>query len=158
MAAGATVNASTNLIIRQPTSLSFSPASLKWRTEASGAPVLLDLTDSDGTAGDGIYSATFVPYRVAEYQVTVTATGTASTGAAFSRLAGASFAVNAPLAALQTLTEHLVDDNSDSKFDRLVLDATIVVAAPGALTEFQHPLDQTPGLGFRTESPLNDLR
>ena len=94
-------------------------------TPISGTPVNLPLADfspSNDVTGDGIYMAAFTPSQIGEYSITITAQGTSPSGIPFSRTAVSSLLVIDSAAIIQSSADRLVDDNADTKIDRLVLD------------------------------------
>jgi uncharacterized repeat protein (TIGR01451 family) len=95
----------------------------------AGSSVNLSLLDdggpADGGAGDGLYSGEFTPATAGKYTALARITGTVN-GAAFSRQAVTSFSVVAQSATLTgSISDHGVDDNGNSLFDRIVVTAGV---------------------------------
>jgi len=109
---------------------------------ASGSPIDLTLKDDgssgDNVAGDGLYSGQFTPGALGNYRASATITGT-SGGVSFTRQAATSFDVIAQNSRLTGgFTDQGIDDDSDSRFDRVAIDMGTNTTRAGAYRFFIH--------------------
>lgn len=87
---------------------------------------------ADATAGDGLYSATYIPSGAGEYAVAVTVEGTGADGSTFRRRTVAAFRALPELARLgRDFTDAGTDTDGDGLFDRLDVAPSLEVLVPG---------------------------
>lgn len=91
-----------------------------------------DGTASDQTAGDGLYTATWLPTDVGDYYVDASVAGTAATGEPFERTLFAEFSVQAVNATLTSaFAETAVDNDFDGLVDEIIIAPEIEVVESG---------------------------
>jgi len=92
-----------------------------------------DGISADGAAGDGIYSAVFVPDEAGEYLVRGIVTGTTAAGIAYRRVDSCKFSAVTQDARFGAgaITFQGIDDNANTYIDRLVVTAPVEVFIAG---------------------------
>ena len=158
VAANSTATSLNTFSVQLLTNSTLNPSVLNWKVSTPSAPISFALTDSgayDEATGDGIYTGTFTPSVKGNYTVYMTASGTSSSGAAFSRTATAAFQVSDPLARIGALSDAPVY-NSNGLIDHVAITAPVSVQAAGT---YRLALDLQAGNGKSiqaiTSMPLN---
>ncbi|MCC6365505.1 MAG: hypothetical protein IT165_18480 [Bryobacterales bacterium] len=122
-----------SLTMTRANSLPFDSSVLQWKFVTSGSSTVIPMTDSgasDAAPNDGLYTGAFVPPAPGDYSAQAAITGT-SNGAPFSRKAGASIHVIAPLASFTSFQDQGVDDDGNGLVDRIVSTAFVSVQTSG---------------------------
>ncbi len=121
--------------ITVPAGYTLDLANLSWGIDSSGAPVSLTLSDSgvspDGTAGEGMYIATFMPTNAGEYKVLLSATGQSASGTPFTRSAATSFTVSEPAARFAGVSDAGIT-GPNGLLQGVAVTATVTVQTPGS--------------------------
>ncbi len=91
-----------------------------------------DGLNGDVTAGDGFFTATFMPTNIGQFYLEADISGTNTQGQAFLRNTGTTFTVT-PLRAVLTGTfsDRGIDDNSDGLLDRIGIAPGLTISTPG---------------------------
>lgn len=131
----------TSPIFNGPTPVAGAAVAVKVLPQ-SGPAIDLTLRDDGGpgddAAGDGLYSGQFIPITTGGYTASALITGT-SAGIAFTRHAATTFSVipqNSKLTG--AIADQGVDDDSDTRFDRVAIDLETNTTRAGKYRAFVH--------------------
>lgn len=109
----------------------------------AGSPITLTLLDNghnaDTLAGDGLYSAEFIPASPGKYVAVSKIDGLTSDSFPFSRQSATQFVVVSPAGKLTgTMSDKGVDDNNNGLFDRVTFDVGVNTDQAGDFRVFIH--------------------
>jgi hypothetical protein len=140
--ANQTASSQNAFIITLPLSKTLDPNTLNWQITAASSPIPLTLLDSgtgaDKAAADAAYTVAFTSMNAGDYEVLLTATGTSTSGATFSRTATASFAVAPAIAQFVQIADVGVTDPGSGLLQSVTITGSVNVQAAGT---YQFSLD-----------------